>query len=331
MAAPVGPWMEPRRRRRGRNRRAMHIDEPKQENQLNLEDFGSGDAKALIRSNKDLEQYCRRLWGCNMERWPPAHLWPLLLGKILEACIANKPWPLSAVETGGVPWRIVLEMKQGERKHKIHNDGSTEKLEICPSDILKSGDCGVAMADAAAAADNKSNNGGGTDSSHAVAEIEDDDDGGSWVLMDEGGEDGDNDSENEWVIMNVSSDSEGDLRRGKPERAVEEAILGTPVDVVEPATTCNGENRTGLLDRMHSSAVFPAFCSFLGPKELASLEICFRGSGKDAIGNALWQQAFRRDFFANAKAKRRKRGKKGKRALRPDYWKQRYRANMPRR
>mmetsp|Transcript_35046 Transcript_35046/g.64904 ORF Transcript_35046/g.64904 Transcript_35046/m.64904 type:complete len:157 (-) Transcript_35046:1135-1605(-) len=90
MAASARPWVEPRRRGRGRNRRTMHIDEPEQERELNLEGFTTGDANALLRSNPDLVQYCRRLWGCKKERWPPACHWPLLLGRILEACVTNK-------------------------------------------------------------------------------------------------------------------------------------------------------------------------------------------------------------------------------------------------
>mmetsp|Transcript_35047 Transcript_35047/g.64908 ORF Transcript_35047/g.64908 Transcript_35047/m.64908 type:complete len:351 (-) Transcript_35047:260-1312(-) len=345
MAASARPWVEPRRRGRGRNRRTMHIDEPEQERELNLEGFTTGDANALLRSNPDLVQYCRRLWGCKKERWPPACHWPLLLGRILEACVTNKPWPLSAVESGGVPWRTVLAMKRAEKEQKSRDKGAEGKLlYVNQKRVVGSPEhhglikevC-AATEDASAKKDKSKRVQPSVGGAVAESDDDDDDDDGSWVLMEDAEEndvDASGDLMDEWVVMSVASDSEdetSDNGNGKEEaEQVLEAVKGAPSKEGEedPARGTNGDVK-GILDRMYSHPVFPVFSSFLGPRELASLGVCFRGSGGRAIGNPIWQQAYRRDFFANAKVRRRKRGKKGKKKeVSSDYWKQRYRAMM---
>jgi len=88
-------WEEARSysRRRRRRQRPTQIKNPAPA--VKPKSFTEKDMQKVLRRSQDLREYCKRLWGASRSRWPPAHLWPALLGDLLQSVINDEPWKLS--------------------------------------------------------------------------------------------------------------------------------------------------------------------------------------------------------------------------------------------
>jgi len=138
-------WEEAHSRRR---RRRIRPQKEKGEPTLDAKPatFTEKDMKKVLRRSKDLREYCKRLWGSSQRKWPPAHLWPALLGDLLQSVINDEPWKLAWIsDSYHIDWKKLLLSRLTKAYERDLKTARREELLAAGMDIADSDDDSLSL------------------------------------------------------------------------------------------------------------------------------------------------------------------------------------------